>query len=153
MVSEDFTIGEDYDLDGMLKQFGANLAQLPPIEQVGIKRKVRSLYDARKKNIKLSLNVAKLEMVEAQKPGLPTHVPIFLKIYDDSTSRNSILKVTSNASAEELTQLAQRTLQKEPLLRIQISPTKTSVLSPESLLEAHSSICSGEQQCLILLAM
>jgi hypothetical protein len=136
-----------------LKQFGVEIVKMAPLEQMAVKRKARALFDARKVNLKLGENVAKLEMAVSGQPGLPPHVPLLLKLFDDGSNQTKILKVTSSHRAEDLAALVSNALGRDLLLQLHTSPTAIGDLNPETLLEAHSSICRGEQKCLILLAM
>jgi hypothetical protein len=146
-------IGTKFDVDSILEQLGVSLEGLTVVEQMATKRKVRTFYNARVENQKLDEKLGRLEMIASGKLGLPEGTPLLLKLYDDVTKRTRILRVSSNHSAADLAALAGRACRANAILNVQTSPTSVSVLTKNSLLDAHTSICRGEQGNLVILVL
>lgn len=132
---------------------GIELSKLTPVEQLSSLRKARAICVAKNINVKLGDEIAKLEMLHAGVPGLPPDIPLLVKLYDDRTNRTIMLKTTASATVDGLAELVCKALSESRLLSVYTSRTKISILTPETLLEAQSSICRGEQSCLMVLAM
>jgi hypothetical protein len=146
-------VGTRFDADAILQQLNISIDGLQAMEQMATNRKVRMLYNARVENQKLDEKMGRLEMIASGRPGLPPRTPLLLKLYDDVTKMTRILKVSSFLSADELTALAKQSCRGNAIIKVQTSPTNVAALKPRSLLEAHSSICKGEQANLVILVL
>jgi hypothetical protein len=137
----------------ILSELKIDVEKLGPFELRATLMKVRRLGQMRGQNDRLFSQVSRLEQIRAGVAGLPPGVPILMKLFDEDTSRTVIHKVTSDYTSDEIADTARDLLNRPAMLSVHVSPTRTEALTPESLRDAHSSICKEEQKALIIRAL